>query len=98
MNFAEEILVRLLAETSAKVCVENHVGEIKESVMKKYLLQLIIISSVVSSQDFFLLAVGFLGHLNYLIQHTLKYVIIHLLLIIMEMTIIRCTISAMMEI
>ena len=27
MNFAEEILVRLLAETSAKVCVENHVGE-----------------------------------------------------------------------
>ena len=27
MNFAEEILFRLLAETSAKVCVENHVGE-----------------------------------------------------------------------
>ena len=27
MNFAEEILVHLLAETSAKVCVENHVGE-----------------------------------------------------------------------
>ena len=46
MNFAEEILVRLLAETSAKVCVENHVGEIKESVMKKYLLQLIIISQL----------------------------------------------------
>ena len=27
MNFAEEILVQLLAETSAKVRVENHVGE-----------------------------------------------------------------------
>ena len=27
MNFAEEIPVHLLAETSAKVCVENHVGE-----------------------------------------------------------------------
>jgi len=27
MNFAEEILVHLQVETSAKVCVENHVGE-----------------------------------------------------------------------
>ncbi len=27
MNFAEEILVQLLAESSAKVRVENHVGE-----------------------------------------------------------------------